>query len=216
MFNTVIFDMDGTISDSAYGITRCAQHALRHFGIEVENLEELRFFVGPPLIEAFMEGYGLTLEQAEEAREIFRRRYTEKGIYENRIYPGIEELVRKLNRRGKTLAVATSKPEIFAKEILKNYGILDCFSLVAGADLEGKRASKIQVLEDVFRRMEITEEQKPHTVMVGDRIYDVEAAARFGIACIGVGYGYAGPDELVGADLYAPTVEVLSRLLLNN
>jgi phosphoglycolate phosphatase len=187
MFKTVIFDMDGTISDSGYGITRCAQHALRHFGIEVSDPEELKHFVGPPLIEAFMEGYGLTLEQAEEAREVFRRRYVEKGIYENRIYPGIEELVRKLKRQGRTLAVATSKPEVFAKEILKKYGILDCFDLVAGGDLKGQRATKIQILEEVFRKMGITEEQKADTVMVGDRVYDVEGAAHFGIACIGVG-----------------------------
>ncbi|HHU21973.1 MAG TPA: HAD hydrolase-like protein [Clostridiales bacterium] len=216
MFNIVIFDMDGTISDSGYGIAKCAQYALRHFGIDVPDLEDLKCFVGPPLIEAFMEGYGLTLEQAMEARELFRQRYVEKGLYENRMYPGVEELIRKLKRQGKTVAVATSKPQVFAEEILKNYGILDCFDQVAGGDLEGKRASKIQIMEEVFRKMGITEEQKAGTVMVGDRVYDVEGAAHFGIACIGVGYGYAQPDELQEAELYAPTVEALSQLLLDN
>lgn len=218
MFNTILFDLDGTISNSGDGITKCAQHALRHFGIDVPNLDELTCFVGPPPVEMFMKAYGLSREQAEEATNIFRRRYEEKGIYENHIYPSIKELLHKLKEKGKTVVLATSKPTVFAKDILERYGIHGYFDLIVGSETSGKRATKIEVMEEIFRIMEITGEQKPGMVMVGDRLYDVEGAIHCGIACIGVGYGFAEPGELqeAGADLYAPTVEVLSQLLLNN
>lgn len=216
MFDTILFDLDGTLSDSADGITRCVDYALSHFDIHLSQ-QELTMFVGPPLMDMFLE-IGLTAEQAQTALRLFRERFQTKGIFENSVYPGIPEMLRALHAAGRRLAVATSKPEPFAVEILRRYGVDSCFTVIAGSLFDGSRDTKTQVLQEALRQLNVTEAQKDRLVMVGDRKYDVEGAAELGLRCIGVGYGYAEPDELqmAGADFYVPTVAALQALLMNN
>lgn len=213
MFETILFDLDGTISDSGYGITRCVQHALSHFGIH-EELESLTCFVGPPLTDMFMEKYGMDITTAHRATELFRQRYVEKGIFENRAYDGIDELVRDLGAAGRRLALATSKPEVFAVKIMEDYGFADCFEVMVGSELDGSRVEKGEVISEALHRLRLTE--KDSAVMVGDTRYDILGAKSHGLKSIGVGYGYGGLGELeqAGADLLAATVCDLRRLLL--
>lgn len=214
-WDTILFDMDGTLSDSGPGITRCAYHALTQMGIQVSGPEALEHFVGPPLAESFGERHGLSGADVEKAIRLFRERYQEKGIREHTPYPGIPELLRALHGAGKRLALASSKPRIYAEQILSEYGVRDCFGQVMGSELDGRFGSKTLVLEELLRRLEADAVSKTTMVMVGDRSYDIEGAHNVGIPCIAVGYGYAEPGELDQADAYAATVEALRALLLD-
>jgi len=215
MFETILFDLDGTLSDSGIGITKCAAAALAHFGIH-KNPSELTAFVGPPPTELFTEKYGMTDEQSAVAMGMFRKRFSEKGILENAPYPGVKELLRDLHTAGKRLCLATSKPRIYAQRILETDGLAGYFDIIMGSELSGERAKKTDVIKEVLRLLSETDTPISGAVMVGDRKYDVLGAKSCGLPCIGVGYGYADPGELQasGADYYAPTIEDLRALLL--
>ena len=147
MSEIILFDLDGTLTDSAPGITRCVQYALRHFGIDEPDLKKLECFVGPPLKEMFMEYAGFSESQAEEAVAKYRERYTEKGIFENGVYEGIPELLQLCRDRGRVLGVASSKPQVFVEQILEHFDLRQYFEVVVGAELDGTRTDKAEVIE---------------------------------------------------------------------
>lgn len=241
-FHTVLFDLDGTISNSQEGICKSVRYALESFGIRETDEEKLQLFIGPPLDEMFMEIYGFTKEQARAARLKYRERYEAKGIYENAPYEGIGEMLAALKREGVILGVATSKPEGYARRILEKDGLLSYFDVVSGADMEGKHVSKTDVLREAIKRLTqkrlnrqgqsgsfgaesgkdggTGEFPDPENIsgilMVGDRKYDVEGAAQCGIPCVGVEFGFAPAGELAkaGAAYIVETVEELKELLL--
>ncbi len=210
----ICFDVDGTLSDSGPGITRCADYALRMLGRESPGPEALRYFVGPPLTESFGVMNGMNDEETQEAIRFFRERYAEKGILEQEAYPGIPELMHALKAAGKRLQIASSKPRPYLGRILGSYGILDCFENVVGSEFDGRMAKKTEVLEEVLRRLYEAGADRSGIVMVGDRRYDVQGAHDHGLKCIGVRYGYGPPDEFEDADYVVDTVEELRELLL--
>ena len=214
MYHTILFDLDGTLTDPGVGITSSVAYALQHYGITVSDRSELYRFIGPPLQDAFQEYYGFSKEQADEAVLFYRERFRSIGIFENEIYPGIDEMLRDLKKAGKTLLLATSKPEEFANTILKHFHIDSYFSCVTGSTFDGKRAKKAEVIEEVFARCGITD--KSGVVMVGDREHDIHGANATGLDSIGILYGYGCREEheAAGATHIVETVEALRTLLL--
>ncbi len=196
-FKYILFDLDGTLSDSAPGITRSVAYALEKFGIN-EKAENLGFFVGPPLIDAFREKYGMTTKEAEKAIKFFRERFEMKGIFENAPYDGICELLHTLYSRGKKLILATSKPEKFAREILERYDFAKYFTFIGGACMDEKtRMHKDEVIAYCLENCKISDVSE--CIMVGDRSHDVDGAKKFGIPTAGVLYGYGTSEELINA-----------------
>ncbi|MDY2938371.1 MAG: HAD-IA family hydrolase [Fusicatenibacter sp.] len=213
MSDVILFDLDGTLTDSGPGITRCVQYALQSFGIEEPDLKKLECFVGPPLKESFMKYGGLDDDQAEKAVEKYRERYQDTGIFENEVYEGIPELLQFLKERGKILAVASSKPEVYVERILEHFQLRDYFTVVSGAELDGRRTKKAEVIEEALRRLGCSRKRQ-NVVMVGDRLQDVEGASSCGLLCVGAAYGYGGREELetAGAARVCDTVEELRIL----
>lgn len=213
-YDYVFFDLDGTISDSALGIVNSVIYALDKMGIEQPNRELLKRFVGPPLQESFTMYLGLSQPDANAAIKHFRHYYSEKGILENSMYDGIENLIVELKHSGKTLVVATSKPEPFARDILRRYGIDEAFAYIAGSTLDETRTKKDEVITYALETMAISDTSR--VVMVGDRFHDVVGAAKNGIDCIGVLYGYGSREELesAGAAYIASNTDEVARIVL--
>jgi len=211
MWKTVLFDLDGTLTDSAPGITNSAACALAHFGIHEEPGNLLKF-VGPPLSESLPEFYGFSPEQTVEAIKVFRAYFTEKGWLENAPYPGIEDLLRDLKDAGLTLMVATSKPEAQAVRILNHFGLAEYFGRICGAPIGNEDGAK---KSDVIRTA--LQHADGPAVMVGDRRHDVAGAKETGLPCIGVLYGYGGREELeqAGAAYIVEDLAELKKLLLS-
>lgn len=211
----VFFDLDGTISDSAQGIVNAAIYALKKLGIDESDREGLKRFVGPPLSESFPMYYGLSPEKTKEATVHFRSYYAEKGVLENEMYPGIEALLSRLHSAGKILAVATSKPEKPAREILARYGIDHKFAYIAGASFDETRGKKDEVIKYALETLDIKDPAR--VLMVGDRSHDVLGASKHGIPCIGVLYGYGSREELCGAGAFriAKTVDEVGDIILS-
>lgn len=209
----IFFDLDGTLTDSMPGITRAVQYALRHYGIEVEDLNVLKPFVGPPLPESFREYYNFSDQDANEAVLVFREYYLEKGWKENAPYEGIADMLNEVRNAGKKLYVATSKPEDTAKRVLEFFNMTDCFEFIGGACDDRNRAKKDEVIRYVMENCGLSD--KDSIVMVGDRRHDIEGAHRAGIEAVGILYGYGSRDELVkaGAEWIAETPESLAELL---
>lgn len=200
-----LFDLDGTLVDSSIGITNSVRYALAKYGIEEPDRSRLYRFIGPPLTDSFREFYGFSEETCWEAVEFYREYYKKKGIYENRVYEGLEALLRQMVERGKKLIVATSKPEVFAREIIRFYHLDPFFQYVAGMELDGGRGTKAEVIEYALHACKVASWEE--VLMIGDRRYDVEGAHEAGIDCLGVLYGFgsrrelqkAGADYIVGA-----------------
>lgn len=213
-YKYLLFDLDGTITDSETGITRCVAYALNYFGIQVNDLRELSPFIGPPLLDSFKDFYNFTDEQATVAVAKYRERYADKGILENELYPGIKELLADAQKNGKTVILATSKPEIFAKRILDHFGLSDYFSFVAGSGLDGSLHTKTDVINYILQSNQITNLES--VVMIGDRKHDIIGAKNVGIDSIGVLYGFGDYKELsdAGADHIAENIPALRKLLL--
>ncbi len=212
----VLFDLDGTLTDSALGITNCALYALEKFGIYPASREELLPYIGPPLMHSFMTFHGLTREQAEQAVVHYRERFSIMGWRENEVYDGIPELLSELQDRGVKLIVATSKPEVFTSRILEHFNLAKYFAFVVGSTLDGVRSEKSDVI--AFIRERIPEINAENTLMVGDRKYDVEGAHIQNLPVVGVLYGYGDREELeaAGADFIAEDVATLRQRLLFN
>lgn len=213
-YNYLLFDLDGTITNSETGITRCVEYALSHFGIQVSDLHDLLPFIGPPLLDSFKEFYHFTDEQAVIATEKYRERYKDKGIYENELYPGIEELLAEAAQQGKTVILATSKPEIFARRILDYFKLSSYFSFIAGSGLDGSLHTKTDVINYILQSNNITDLST--VVMIGDRKHDIIGAKNVGIDSIGVLYGFGDYDELseAGATHIVKDIAELRNLLL--
>lgn len=213
-YNYLLFDLDGTITNSETGITRCVEYALNYFGIQVSDLHDLLPFIGPPLLDSFKEFYHFTDEQAVIATEKYRERYKDKGIYENELYPGIEELLAQARQNGKTVILATSKPEIFARRILDYFKLSDYFSFIAGSGLDGSLHTKTDVINYILQSNNITDLSR--VVMIGDRKHDIIGAKNVGIDSIGVLYGFGDYDELseAGATHIVKDIAELRNLLL--
>ena len=216
MLNTILFDFDGTVTDTGEGILKSVQYTLRRFGRPADDLEKLRCFVGPPPVDTFQYEFGMSPEEAEEALWIFRKEYRARGLVQNTLYPGMDDMLRRLRGAGKTLAVATSKPTELAVAILDSYGLTEVFDLIEGSPLDGHRTTKIQVMEAALNKLNLTEKEKTEAVMVGDRSFDIDGANHFGLKSIGVRYGYAKPGELeaAGATWCVDTVPELEALLM--
>lgn len=207
MYHTVLFDLDGTLTDSAPGITNSVAYALRKWGIEEKNLDILRKFVGPPLDESFAKYYGFPPEKCWKAIEYYREYYLPKGLYENRVYDGIVELLEWLRGTGRRAVVATSKPEPAAVQVLEYFHLASYFDVIAGATMDGSRVKKSDVIRYALERAGI--QDAAGVVMVGDRENDIEGAKANGLDSIGVLYGYGSREELeeAGALQIAETVE---------
>lgn len=206
----ILFDLDGTLTDSGEGITKCAQLALDHFGFHIEDRTQLRCFVGPPLRESFPK-FGVPEDRVEEAITVFRSRYLTVGKFENVPYPGIENLLRTLKAQGHRLYVATSKPESTAVEILDKFALSPYFTRICGASMDSGRDSKEAVIAYLLE----LEGREQKTMMVGDTAFDVVGAAAHGIPTIGVSWGYGDVDEMrkAGACAIAHSPEELETLL---
>ena len=206
----VLFDLDGTLTDSGEGIINCAQYAFQQMGYPVPPREEMGVFVGPPLWDTF-EKFGIPKEQTDEAVRVFRSRYIPIGKFENKPYPGIRELLECLRERGYALYVATSKPEVTAVEVLEHFDLARYFDKICGADLEGGRNSK----EDVITYLLDQAGRDAEKTMVGDTKYDVIGANAHGIPTIGVSWGYGDVEEMrqAGAKAIVDTPEALLELL---
>jgi phosphoglycolate phosphatase len=194
---TLLFDLDGTISDPKIGITKAAQYALSRFNISVHGLDTLVNFIGPPLRESFKIKYALEESEVEQAVIYYREYFSRYGLYENRLYPGIESLLGDLKRAGRRTLLATTKPEVFAHRILKHFRLEAFFSGVFGSNLDGSLASKDELIAHI-----LTHEKNIHrksTVMIGDRVHDIRGARANGIDTIGVTYGYGSRDEIEGS-----------------
>ncbi len=216
MWNTVLFDIDGTIFDTGEGITKSVQYALKKgFGIEVEDLSELRRFVGPPLTESFMDYAHLSYDEAQRAIEVYRERYAAAGIYETSIYPGFEDLLIHLKQEGFRIAVSSSKPEAFCRQLLESSHLLRYFDVVVGSNLDGTRVDKAEVIEEVFNRFG-SAVRREESVLVGDRKYDMIGAKKAGISSIGVTYGFGSREELEREwpDCIVDTIEELRNVLI--
>jgi phosphoglycolate phosphatase len=196
-FEYILFDLDGTITDSGEGITKSVQYALKHFGITEDNLSNLNKFIGPPLKDSFKRFYNFDDEKAEMGLIKYREYYAEKGIYENSLYDGIVEVFEVLKKKDKKIILATSKPEVYAKEILKYFKVDNYFTFTAGADFEETRVNKGDVIKYALNEAKISDLSK--VVMVGDREHDIIGAKENNIKSIGVLYGYGDVIELTQA-----------------
>ncbi|CAH1191490.1 5'-nucleotidase [Paenibacillus auburnensis] len=209
---SILFDLDGTLTDPKEGITRCVEYALNKFGIEVDHLDLLLPYIGPPLYDSFVQIQGLPEEQAAQAVVYYRERYSTIGMFENSVIPGIPQLLETLQGMGYTLYVATSKPTVFAEEILRHYGLDGYFKHVAGSNLDGTRSKKREVIQYVLEQNVIAPEE---ALMIGDREHDIIGAKGCGVASVGVLFGYGSEEELSssGADYIASTVEEIQEII---
>ena len=212
MYDCILFDFDGTVFDTVEGITKSVRYALNKVGLDAE-LESLRCFAGPPLADKFMEVYGFDRAAAEQAVRDYRERYRPIGMNECCVFPGIKDLLEKLRAAGKTVGIATSKPQELAEELLRRENMLGLFQVICGSRPDGNDSAKWQVVQ---RAMELCGAAKENTILVGDTKYDVAGAHKVGIACVGVRYGYAAEGELeaAGADFIVEDLPELERFLL--
>nr|MBQ4320376.1 HAD family hydrolase [Clostridia bacterium] len=209
----ILFDLDGTLTDSADGITNSVAHSLRRFGLEVPDRSQLNKFVGPPLAGAYMKYCGFDRDKATLAVEYYREYYREKGIFENSVYDGIPELLGELVKCGKKLVVATSKPAIFSEKILCHFSLDKYFVFLSGSELDGTRVKKDEVIKYALDNAHISPDD---AVMIGDRSHDIEGAKANGLPSVGVLYGYGdrAEHESAGADFIAESVSELRGILL--
>ena len=211
-YNAILFDFDGTITESGLGITRSAAYAFEQMGLPVPTQEELDTFIGPPLVASFMHYGNMDEARAREATDHYRVRYRETGWKENRVYAGITPMLKALKKQGVYLAIASAKPEIFVRQIAEYFDVAKYFDKIVGITLENTHADKLELLQAA-----LPENYDPaRTVMVGDRLYDMEAGRKLGLVSIGALYGYGTREELEesGADLIAETPAQLHEMLL--
>ena len=213
-YEYILFDLDGTLTDPKEGITKSVAYALESFGIHVEDLDSLCKFIGPPLKESFMVYYELDDAQGDQAVEKYRERFAVTGLFENKVYPGIREMLELLKEQGKTLLVATSKPSIYARQILEHFDLMKYFTFLSGSELDGTRVDKAEGITYALQENKIQDLSK--VIMIGDREHDIIGANKNGIDSIGVLYGYGCREEFEKnhASYVAKQVEELKEILL--
>ena len=211
MKKAILFDLDGTLTDSGEGIMNCAKLALEHYGLPIPSEAELRTFVGPPLHESFIR-FGVPAEEADNAIKIYRSRYIPIGKFENHPYEGIRQVLEKLKAAGHTLYVATSKPEAMSVEILEHFDLAKYFDIIAGASFDRSRSTKEDVIAYLLSRCGDFDEK----IMVGDTAFDVIGARAHGIPTVGVAWGYGKVEDMVsaGAVSIAYTAQELCNILI--
>jgi phosphoglycolate phosphatase len=193
----VLIDLDGTLTDPKKGITACIQHALRSLGYNVPEEATLIRYIGPPLKEAFRELLPIDKHsEVDLAIEKYRERFTDIGMFENSVYPGIAEALESLRSRGARLLVATSKPRVFAERILEHFELSHYFEKIYGSELDGTRTNKAHLISFILSSSSLN---PAHTTMVGDRLHDAMGAIANGVKPVGVLWGYGGREELLGA-----------------
>lgn len=214
----ILFDLDGTLTDSHEGIIKSARYALESEGIIENDDEVMKKYIGPPLVDSFQNFHGLSSEQANKALLKYRERYNTIGLYENEVYEGIEECVKKLKASGKVLALATCKPEGLAKKIMEHFNLAQYFEVMCGS-LDDTRKYKIDVIEEVFRQLKElhSDFNKDEAIIVGDRKYDIIGGKQADIKSVGVRFGFAEKGELeeAGADYIVDTVDSLADFVLS-
>lgn len=211
-FDTLLFDLDGTLTDSTEGIVRCLEYALERMGFDIP--EDKNKFLGPPLYRSFAEFCGMNEEQVNEAVRIFRERYSTVGLFENRVYEGVPEMLKRLRDGDKRIMVATSKPEVYAVRIFDRFGLSQFFEIVGGANINGTRNDKDEVIEYVLEKAGISD--RSSVLMIGDRRQDVIGAHKTGLKCMGILWGFGSIEELTeaGADFIAETPVKAADMLL--
>ncbi len=216
-YRFLLFDLDGTLTDPKEGITKSVQYALSHFGITIEDPDTLTAYIGPPLVPSFTAFHGLSPEQSQEALRFYRERFSSVGLYENSVLDGVPEMLDLLKRKGYRIAVASSKPEPFVRQILEHFGLLPFFDEVVGASMDEKRSEKKDVILEALRRAGL-EPGDRSAVMIGDRKYDVEGARFCGLDSIGVYTGFAAEGELeeAGATSVFRSIPELTDYLARN
>ena len=215
MYSIILFDLDGTLTDSKPGITKCVQYALAKLGINEPDTNRLTPFIGPPLLHSFKKYYQLNDEQAAAALGYYRERFADVGMFENEVYPGIPDLLNKLKNQGRRLVVATSKPTVFSIKILEHFGLIAYFDEVVGSNLDGSRIEKAEVI--AFALSGLADVNRESIIMVGDREHDILGAKANSLDVIAVGYGYGTPEELrqAGPNRIVGTVDELAAVLLD-
>lgn len=212
---TVLFDLDGTLTDPREGITRSVQFALAKLGIDEPDLAALEHFIGPPLLQCFMASYGLDEATAWQAVNHYRERFKVTGLYENRMFAGVPSLLDALQAQGRTLYIATSKPTVFAEEIARHFGFDRYFKRIYGSELDGTRTNKVELLAHLLE----SEDLAPGSaLMIGDRKHDLIGARSNGVQAVAVGYGFGSREELLGEApaFHFETLEALHGAFMGN
>lgn len=205
----ILFDLDGTLTDSGEGIMHCAELTLQHYGLPVPSRGDLRSIVGPPLKDSFLR-LGIAEAELDHAVAFYRKHYLAVGQFENAPYPGIQQVLSKLKAQGHRLYVATSKPEAMAQNILRHFQMDSYFDIICGAVPDQNRSTKEAVIAHLLTQMNNHED----LVMVGDTIYDVNGAAFHKIPCVAVSWGYGVAEEMMAAGAtMANTMDALYQLL---
>ncbi|WP_175254316.1 HAD family hydrolase [Pseudomonas sp. BMW13] len=213
--STVLFDLDGTLTDPREGITRSVQFALAKLGIDEPDLAALEHFIGPPLLQCFMASYGLDEATAWQAVNHYRERFKVTGLYENRMFAGVPSLLDALQAQGRTLYIATSKPTVFAEEIARHFGFDRYFKRIYGSELDGTRTNKVELLANLLE----SEDLAPGAaLMIGDRKHDLIGARSNGVQAVAVGYGFGSREELLGEApaFHFETLEALHGAFMGN
>ena len=214
MYKNIFFDLDGTLTDPGVGITNSVAYALKKLGIDVHSRESLYKFIGPPLRVSFEEFYGFDDNKSELGVKYYREYYTDKGIFENEVYPNIPDLLEALKNNGRTIILATSKPEIFAERILEHFNLSRYFDCICGSSLDKTRTTKSDVISYALKTADITSTES--CIMIGDREHDIFGAKANNLRSVGVLYGYGSEDELrtAGADYIVSSVDKIKNFLL--
>lgn len=213
MYDIVLFDLDGTLTDPGEGITNSVAYALNKFGIEVIDKTTLYNFIGPPLVDSFMKYYGFNKEDALLAVDYYREYFGVTGIFENQVFDGIPELLKGIKKSGRKISLATSKPEQYAVRILEHFDLLKYFDFVGAATMDETRSKKADVIKYTLDSLGVVD--KSNVVMVGDRHHDIKGAVQNGLDSIGVLFGYGNQEELeiAGATYIAETVNDILKLI---
>ncbi len=213
MYDIVLFDLDGTLTDPGEGITNSVAYALNKFGIKVEDKTELYNFIGPPLIDSFMKYYNMSYEDGLKGVEYYREYFGVTGIFENTMFDGIPELLNTIKKSGRTISLATSKPEQYAVRILDHFNLTQYFDFVGAATMDESRSKKADVINYTLEKLNVTDKSK--VVMIGDRHHDIEGANQNGLDSIGLLIGYGDREELeaAGATYIAETVNDIIKFL---
>lgn len=213
-WSCILFDLDGTITDSAPGITATLVRTFQELGYPIPTPSELLAYVGPPLLDAFRELGGMSVEQAQDALSVYRGHYNAGGLFDSSVYPGVGEVLARIASSGVPLSLATSKPESAATRVLEHYGLAQYFTVICGASEDEVRSAKADVVEEALRRLTALDIDLSTPVMVGDREHDVHGAAAHGVPTIMVEWGYGSPLEAIGTIALVDSAEDLAQLLL--